>query len=96
MPATSLCLGRQKTAPIYNTFIETYRMLRAAINTPIAHMVIPGVNFTKAVLQFAESVKADMILVDPVQQGRVSILPGQQLNDLIKGNSKLEVLSVQV
>ncbi len=80
--------------PLYNSFIETYRQLKATVNTPIEHATVPGHNLAKAALQFAQSMKADLLLINPKPNGKQSVLRSHPVNDFVKGNSKLEVLAL--
>ena len=85
----------EKPTPLYSAFIDTYRLLKSSLSCPIEHKVVTGTNLAKAALDFAQSINADMILVSQESETRISLLTGQQVNDVIKGNSKLEVLSVE-
>jgi len=85
----------EQPTPLYSAFIDTYRLLKSSLNCPIEHKAVTGTNLAKAALDFAQTIKADMILVSPETETRISLLTGRQVNDVIKGNSKLEVLSVE-
>lgn len=85
----------EEPTPLYTAFIDTYRLLRSSLNCPIEHRAVTGTNLAKASLDFAQSINADMILVSADVETKISLLTGQQVNDVIKGNSKLEVLSVE-
>ncbi|HEY4147893.1 MAG TPA: universal stress protein [Chitinophagaceae bacterium] len=79
----------------YYAFIDTYRLLKSGLNCPIEHKVIPGNNLAKAALRFAEVIRADMILVTPDTETRVSLIQNKQLTDIVKADSKLEILAVE-
>jgi nucleotide-binding universal stress UspA family protein len=84
-----------EASPLYHAFVETYRLLKASLSTPIEHKIASGSSLVRASLDFARSINADMILVSPDTENRVSLLSRQQVNDVVKGNSKLAVLSVE-
>ncbi|MEP7279056.1 MAG: universal stress protein [Bacteroidota bacterium] len=81
--------------PLYDAFIDTYRMLKASLNCPIEHEIVTGTSLAKEALHFAEKIQADMILLHPDAETRLSSFTKQQVSDVVKGNSKLEVLSVE-
>ncbi|MEP6747016.1 MAG: universal stress protein [Bacteroidota bacterium] len=85
----------EQPTPLYTAFIDTYRLLKASLNCPVEHTMVTGNNLAKASLDFAHSINADMILVSPETETRISLLTGKQVNDVIKGDSKLEILSVE-
>jgi nucleotide-binding universal stress UspA family protein len=78
-----------------NAFIETYRILKSQINCPIEHKILPGANLTKSALQFARIIGADMILLSPGEIASSTILHNLNITDRVRGDSKLEILSVQ-
>lgn len=84
-----------KPTPLYNAFVDTYRLLKSSLRSPIEHKAVTGSNLAKATLDFAQSINADMILVSPDSETKISLLTGKQVNDVINGTSKLEVLSVE-
>lgn len=78
----------------YTEFIDTYRLLKQSVNGPIDYVVLPGPSLALSALHFAETIKADMLLVPPGRSITTVGLPNPQVNDLIRGDSKLEVLSI--
>lgn len=86
--------GNENESYLYREFIDTYRTLKASLNCPIEYTMVRGNNIARAALHFAELIKADMILVNPDAEQGLFKLRSQQVTDQVKGNSKLEVLSV--
>jgi len=82
-------------SPLCQAFVETYRLLKSSLTTPVEHKIATGPNLARASLDFARSINADMILISPDAEARISLLTRQQVNNVVKGNSKLAVLSVQ-
>lgn len=78
----------------YTDFIDTYRLLKQSVNGPIDYVVLPGPSLALSALHFAETIKADMLLLPPGRSITTAGLPNPQVNDLIRGDSKLEVLSI--
>lgn len=76
----------------YSDFVDTYRTLKQSANVSIEYVLLPGPSLPLSALHFAETVKADLLLVSPGVQSTGLIHP--QLNDLVNGDSKLEVLSI--
>jgi hypothetical protein len=54
-----------------------------------------GNNLPKAILEYAECVGADLILVNPGTETKISNLTGKHINDTLTGSSKLRVLSLE-
>jgi hypothetical protein len=46
-------------------------------------------------LDYAERIGADLILVNPGTETRISIFTGKQINDALKTSSKLKILSLE-
>jgi nucleotide-binding universal stress UspA family protein len=63
-------------------FIRTYHQLREKLHHPIEFSAVPLQNAAKAALNYAESVMADMILVNPEKH----------ITDLLARDSKIQVL----
>src|ERR1043166_1361899 len=57
-----------------NSFLETYRILKNGLTSPIEHHILKGNNLPKAILEYAECIGADLILVNPGSETRISNL----------------------
>lgn len=77
-----------------HALVETYRLLKEEANCQIVHKVIRGNNLTRTLLQFAESVHADILLLNP-DESRIRSMTGlHDFSDLLKRQSNLQVLAV--
>jgi hypothetical protein len=74
--------------------IETYRLLRADTNCQVVHKLISGNNFARSVLRFARSVDADVLLTN-TEEMKVSGIAGLDILDLVEGESKLQLLTIE-
>ena len=76
-----------------NAFIETYRLLKDHVNCQIVHKLVTGQNVAKTILQFAQSVHADVLMVNP-EESRISNILDLDICDKLMSNSSLQVLAV--
>ncbi|MBS1653488.1 MAG: universal stress protein [Bacteroidetes bacterium] len=76
-------------------FIKTYRLLRDVLNSTIEFRVLSGNNLAKAAFEFAESIHADMLLVNPVAETKVSNITGEHIHDLLPYDSPLQIMAVE-
>lgn len=83
-------------ADLSPSFLKTYHHLRQQLHHPVEYYPISGDNLARKTLQYAESVMADMILVNPETESGIHTLTGSRhISDLIAKNSKIQVLDVQ-
>ncbi len=78
-----------------NSFLETYRILKTGLTSPVEHHVLKGNNFPKAILEYAECIGADLILANPGSETKISNLTGKHINDVLTMSSKLKILSIE-
>jgi len=78
-----------------NSFLETYRILKNGLTSPIEHHILKGNNLPKAILEYAECIGADLILVNPGSETKISNLTGKHINDVLTTSSKLKILSIE-
>ncbi|HEU4860460.1 MAG TPA: universal stress protein [Chitinophagaceae bacterium] len=77
------------------SLLETYRFLKDFVQCPLNHEVLHGENVAKAIFEYAKSIKADVLLVEPESETKLSSFPQKHINDELKPNSKLQILAVQ-
>ncbi len=76
-------------------FIRTYDHLRGKLVRPIEYFSVGGRNAARATLDYAQSIMADMILVNPATESGVFGFTGSRhISDLIAPDSKIQVLDV--
>jgi nucleotide-binding universal stress UspA family protein len=77
-----------------NSFLETYRILKNVLTSPIEHHILKGNNLPKAILEYAQCIAADLILANPGSETRISNVTGKHINDALTISSKLKILSI--
>ncbi len=78
-----------------NALLKTYWILRTVLTNPIEYFVLKSNNLPKATLKYAVNIGADMILVNPGTETKISTLTGRQISDLLESSSKLKILVVE-
>lgn len=74
--------------------MQTYKFLRDIVHCPLHHEVLHGDNVAAATFNYANSIKADMLLVDPESETQLSAFPKKHINDELRPNSKLQILAI--
>jgi nucleotide-binding universal stress UspA family protein len=77
------------------SLLETYRYLKDIVQCPLNHEVLHGENVAQSAFEYAKSIKADMLLVEPESETKLSSFPAKHIIDEVKPNSKLQILAVQ-
>jgi nucleotide-binding universal stress UspA family protein len=78
-----------------SSFLETYKILKNSLTSPVEHHIIKGNNLPKAILEYAECIRADLIFVNPGTETRISKVTGKHINDALSSSSKLRILSIE-
>jgi nucleotide-binding universal stress UspA family protein len=77
------------------SLLETYRYLKDIVQCPLNHEVLHGENVAHSAFEYAKSIKADMLLVEPESETKLSSFPSKHIIDELKPNSKLQILAIQ-
>ena len=77
------------------SLLETYRYLKDIVQCPLDHEVLHGENVAQSAFEYAKSIKADMLLVEPESETKLSSFPNKHIIDELKPNSKLQILAIQ-
>ena len=78
------------------TFLRSYHHLREKLLHPVEYYSISGRNTARAAMDYAKSVTADMILLNPETESGIPGLTGSRhISDLIGNNSKIQVMDIQ-
>jgi nucleotide-binding universal stress UspA family protein len=86
----------QKDGLLSQVFLKAYHHLREKLHHPIEYSSSTRHHPAKAALNYAELIMADMILVNPDTESGISGFTGfRHLSDLLKRDSKIQVLDVQ-
>jgi nucleotide-binding universal stress UspA family protein len=88
--------GKEGNGDPSQPFLKTYHQLKEELHQPVGYFPISRHDTAKAALAYAESVQADMILLNPETESGIPGLSGSRhISDLIGNNSKIQVLDVQ-
>lgn len=79
-----------------HAFIESFKKIRENASLIIKHGPVFGKDIARALLKYAESVHADMILVNPVTESNIHYMMGKiHISDLLSEHSTIQVLDVE-
>jgi nucleotide-binding universal stress UspA family protein len=79
-----------------HAFIESFKKIRENASLIIKHGPVFGNDIARAVLKYAESVQADMILVNPVTESNIHYIMGKiHISDLLSAHSPIQVLDIE-
>jgi nucleotide-binding universal stress UspA family protein len=89
-------LKREQNSNEFSAYalMQTYKFLKNMVQCPLHHEVLHGDNVAVAALNYANDIKADMLLVEPEAETKLSAFPKKHINDELKPNSKLQILSI--
>jgi hypothetical protein len=90
-------IGKKQNANKFSGYslLETYRYLKHVVQCPMNHEVLHGENVAQSAFEYAKSIKADMLMVEPEAETKLSSFPAKHIIDELKPNSKLQILAVQ-
>ncbi len=77
-----------------SSLLDIYQWIRTFTHTPVEYVVLHGDNKAKAILDYAEKINADILLVHPETETRIGWM-NRHISDLIPPASKMQVLAVQ-
>jgi|SRR5688572_16195992 len=77
------------------SLLETYRYVKDRVQCPLDHEVLHGENVAQTAFEYAKNIKADMLLVEPESETKLSSFPTKHIVDELRPNSKLQILTVQ-
>lgn len=88
--------GKQGNERQGQAFLHTYHLLRESLHHPVEYFASNIANPARAVLDYAEFVAADLILVSPATESGISSFTGSRhISDLLGRDSRIQVLDVQ-
>ncbi len=90
-------IGKKQNSNQFSGYslMETYRYLKDIVQCPLNHEVLHGDNVALTAFEYAKNIKADMLLVEPESETKLSSFPSKHIIDEIKPSSKLQILTVQ-
>jgi nucleotide-binding universal stress UspA family protein len=74
--------------------LQMYQWLKGSLHCPVEYAVLQGYNKAKAILNYAEKVNADILLVHPQSETKIS-WRNSHISDALPAKSKMQVLTVQ-
>ncbi len=86
--------GRGPAEHDASSLLKMYQWLQQSLNCSVEYSVLKGSNKARALLQYAEKISADMVLVDPASETHTGWL-NTHISDWLPADSKMQVLSVQ-
>lgn len=82
--------------PLPQVFLKTYDLLRKSLHQPVEYYLSDQQNVPEATLKYAQSIMADMIVVNPKTESAASgIADYRHLSDLLQWDSTIQVLDVE-
>jgi nucleotide-binding universal stress UspA family protein len=79
-----------------HAFIETFKRIRENASLIIKHGPVFGNDIARAVVKYAESIQADIILVNPVTESSIHYVVGKiHISDLLPEHSPIQVIDVK-
>jgi len=77
-----------------SSLLQMYQWLKTSTNCPVEYAVLHGNNKAKAILNYAEKIKADILLVHPETETKIG-WPNKHISDVLPTASKVQVLTIQ-
>ncbi len=77
------------------SILETYRSLKVIGQCTLEYAVLHGENLALSAFEYAKKINADMLLVEPESETKLSSFPTKHIVDELKPDSKLQILAVQ-
>jgi nucleotide-binding universal stress UspA family protein len=75
------------------SLLTVYQWLKTVLRCQVEYAVLHGNNRAKAILEFAEKMRADMLLLNPDYETKIG-WPDRHISDIISPASKVQVLTV--
>jgi hypothetical protein len=76
-----------------SALLKMYQWLKTSIHYPVEYAVLHGHNKAKAILNFAEKINADILLVHPESETKIGWM-NRHISDMLPPASKVQVLTV--
>lgn len=77
-------------------FIDSFNHIRENSSVIIKHGPLRGHDIARSILNYSESVKADMILANPQTESSVHSLTGiRHISDMLPANSSIQVMDIK-
>lgn len=80
--------------PAISSLLEAYQWLKNSLHCSVEYSVLPNYNKARTMLDYAERIGADILLVYPRSETRIGWM-NRHITDLLPANSRIQVLAVQ-
>ena len=77
-----------------SSLLQVYQWLKNTLHCSVEYAVLHGSNKARSILNYAEKINADILLVHPKSETRIGWW-NRQISDVLPSQSKVQVLTVQ-
>jgi len=77
-----------------SSLLQVYQWLKNTLHCSVEYAVLHGSNKARSILSYAETINADILLVNPKSETRMGWW-NRQISDVLPSQSKVQVLTVQ-
>ena len=77
-----------------SSLLQFYSWIKTSIGCPAEYAVLKGRNKAKAILNYAEKINADILLLNPESETKIGWM-NTQISDVLPPTTKFEILTVQ-
>ena len=74
--------------------LKVYQWLKTTVHCPVEYALLPAGNRAKAILNYAEKIDADILLLQQDSETKIG-WPNKQLPDILPADSKMQVITVR-
>jgi nucleotide-binding universal stress UspA family protein len=76
------------------SLLQLYKWVKTSIGCPVEYSVLKGRNKARAILNYAEKINADILLLYPETETRIGWM-NTQISDVLPPSTKVEIFTVQ-
>ena len=91
--ATFLNNGNAPSSLHTSSLLQMYQLLKTSTNCPVEYAVLHGSNKARAILNYAEKINADVLLLHPETETKIG-WPNKHISDVLPSASKVQVLTL--
>ena len=77
-----------------SSLLEIYKWVKTTIGCPVEYAVLKGNNKVKAILNYAEKINADILLLYPETETKIGWM-NSEIIDVLPSSTKMEILTIQ-
>lgn len=76
------------------SLLDLYKWVKTTVHCPVEYVVLKGNNKAKAILNYAEKIQADGLLLYPDSETKIGWM-NSEIGDVLPPSTKVEILTVQ-